>query len=109
MPDGSIKYLQVVGRPSTDEGAPTEFVGAVTDITDQRRAEESLRESESYLAEAQKLSQTGSWAWSPDNRISGIGRRNATAFWVSIHGMVPRFEELFQRIHPDDQAGVAGN
>ena len=46
MPDGSIKYLQVVGRPSTDEGRRSEFVGAVTDITDQRRAEESLRKSE---------------------------------------------------------------
>src|SRR6266403_1249123 len=46
IPDGSIKYLQVVGRPSTDEGHLSEFVGAVTDITEQRRAEESLRESE---------------------------------------------------------------
>src|SRR6266513_4902328 len=33
IPDGSIKYLQVVGRPSTDEGHRSEFVGAVTDIT----------------------------------------------------------------------------
>ena len=46
MPDGSIKYLQVVGRPSTDEGRRSEFVGAVTDITDHRRAENELRNSE---------------------------------------------------------------
>src|SRR6266446_6020246 len=51
MPDGSIKYVRVVGRPSTDEECPSEFVGAVTDITNQKQAEESLRESESYLAE----------------------------------------------------------
>ena len=51
MPDGSVKYVHVVGHPSTDEGRRSEFVGAVTDITDQRRAEESLRKSESYLAE----------------------------------------------------------
>ena len=38
IPDGSIKYLQVVGRPSTDEGRRSEFVGAVTDITEQRQA-----------------------------------------------------------------------
>ena len=83
-PDG---YLQVVGRPSTDEGRRSEFVGAVTDITNHRRAEESLRKSEAYLADAQKLSQTGSWAWSPEV-VSSIGPRNATAFRVSIHGMV---------------------
>ena len=46
MPDGSIKYLQVVGRPSTDEGRCSEFVGAVTDITDHKRAENELRNSE---------------------------------------------------------------
>ena len=69
MPDGSVKYLRVVSRPSTDEGRRSEFVGAVTDITDQRRAEESLRESESFLAEAQKVSHTGSWAWSPDTDV----------------------------------------
>ena len=46
MPDGSIKYVQVVGHPSTDEGRCSEFVGAVTDITDHKRAEKELRNSE---------------------------------------------------------------
>ena len=46
IPDGSIKYLQVVGRPSTAEGRCSEFVGAVTDITDYKRAEKELRNSE---------------------------------------------------------------
>src|SRR5206468_12005914 len=49
MPDGSIKYLQVVGRPSADEGHRSEFVGAVTDITNHRRAEERIREQEIEL------------------------------------------------------------
>ena len=45
MPDGSTKYLHVVGRPSENEGGP-EFVGAVTDITERRRAEKAVREVE---------------------------------------------------------------
>ncbi|MEY2536625.1 MAG: hypothetical protein QOG67_365, partial [Verrucomicrobiota bacterium] len=49
IPDGSIKYLQVVGRPSTDEGHRSEFVGAVTDITNHRQAEEKIREQEAEL------------------------------------------------------------
>src|SRR5262249_37053111 len=36
---------------------------------ERRRAEEELRRSEAYLAEAQRLSQTGSWARSPDQDI----------------------------------------
>jgi PAS domain S-box-containing protein len=64
-----------------------------------------LQRSEAYLAEAQRLSQTGSWAWIP-----GTG---AIRYWseecyrvlgFDPAGPVPRFEEFFQRIHPNDQA-----
>src|SRR6266850_1612265 len=55
MPDGSVKYLRLVGHPSTnDEAGNFEFVGAVTDITVGKRAEEALRRSEGYLAQAQE-------------------------------------------------------
>ena len=107
MPDGSIKYLQVVGRPSTDEGRRSEFVGAVTDITEQRRAAESLRESESYLAEAQKLSHTGSWAWSPEKDIRYWSEECYRVLGFDLQGGLPRNEELFQRVHPDDQVELS--
>jgi PAS domain S-box-containing protein len=45
LPDGSVKYLRVVGRPSDAPGS-SEFVGAVTDITERKRAESLLSESE---------------------------------------------------------------
>ena len=106
IPDGSVKYLQVVGRPSTDEGRPSEFVGAVTDITDQRLAEESLRESESYLAETQKLSHTGSWAWSPEKDIRYWSEECYRVLGFDPEGGLPRVEELIQRIHPDDRVEV---
>jgi PAS domain S-box-containing protein len=40
MPDRSVKYVRVVGHPSTDESGNFEFVGAVTDITERKRSEE---------------------------------------------------------------------
>ncbi|HWC15720.1 MAG TPA: PAS domain-containing protein [Terriglobales bacterium] len=44
MPDGSVKYLRVVGRPSAHTGSDDqEFVGAVTDITERWRAEQELQ------------------------------------------------------------------
>src|ERR1700675_1421124 len=36
------------------------------EIAERKRAEAELRTSEAYLAEAQRLSHTGSWAWTPD-------------------------------------------
>src|ERR1700731_153902 len=53
MPDGSGKYVRVVGHPSTnDESGDFEFVGAITDVTDRKRAKKALRRSETYLEEA---------------------------------------------------------
>jgi formate hydrogenlyase transcriptional activator len=106
MPDGSIKYLRVVGRPLQDEGGRSEFVGAVTDITDQRRAEESLRKSEAYLADAQRLSHTGSWAWSPEEGIKYWSEECYRVLGFDPRDGLPRLEELLQRVHPDDRPGM---
>src|SRR4029077_4186427 len=46
--------------------SPEEGVVYVLDLSEQKRAEEKVRTSESYLAEAQRLSNTGSWAWNPN-------------------------------------------
>ena len=44
MPKGPVKYVRVVGHPSTkDESGNFEFVGAVTDITERKRAEKKFQ------------------------------------------------------------------
>src|SRR5437899_1653431 len=63
LPDGTIKNTRSIGHPILDErGDVVEFVGASIDVTEHHRAEQALRRSEAYLAEAQKLTHTGSWA-----------------------------------------------
>src|SRR5207249_4989772 len=52
MPDRSVKYLRVVGHPSKGESGSFEFVGAVTDITERKRAEADLQRA---LDEIKKL------------------------------------------------------
>jgi signal transduction histidine kinase/HAMP domain-containing protein len=59
FPDGSVKHLRVVGHPSMDEQGSFEFVGAVTDITGNRRAEESLRQSQATLARIARVTTLG--------------------------------------------------
>src|SRR6516225_6814124 len=53
LPNGFVKYLRVVGRPSKAESFSFEFVGAVTDITVRKLAEEELRQKEVSLRETQ--------------------------------------------------------
>ncbi len=106
MPDGSVKYLRVVGHPSRNERGSFEFVGAVTDITESKRAEEALRLSESYLAEAQRITHTGSWVW----EVEGRDAVHLSEEWYRIYGFdpaegVPGYEKRLQRVHPEDRAG----
>jgi formate hydrogenlyase transcriptional activator len=49
MPDGSVKYVRVVAHALRDESGSIEFVGALTDISAAKRAEEKIRQSEREL------------------------------------------------------------
>jgi PAS domain S-box-containing protein len=69
LPDGKLKWVHTVGHPVLSAaGELVQFVGSSIDITERKLAERTLRESEAYLAEAQRLSQTGSWAWNASTR-----------------------------------------
>lgn len=86
----------------TEEG--TLVSAAIRDITTRKLAEQTLRQSEAYLAEAQKLSQTGSWAWNPaTGDIRYWSEECYRLLGFDPLGSLPRFDEFLQRIHPDDQ------
>jgi PAS domain S-box-containing protein len=108
MPDGSVKHLRVLARGMKSSLSSPEIVGAVSDVTAAKQAEKTLRESEAYLAEAQRLSRTGSWAWNPatgENRYWSDECFRLLGF-DPADGMPP-FETFVQRIHPDDRPIVA--
>jgi PAS domain S-box-containing protein len=46
LPDGSIKYLHSLGKCSVSQSGDVEYIGAVVDITEHKRAEQELRDSE---------------------------------------------------------------
>ena len=74
--------------------------------SDERKyAERKLRESEGYLAEAQRLSHTGSWAWVPaTDEIRYWSEECYRVLGFDPHAGRPRQETFFQHIHPDDHA-----
>jgi predicted ATPase/signal transduction histidine kinase len=74
--------------------------------SERKRAEEGLRRSESYLAEAQRLSQTGSCGWSP---------ASGKVYWSEETYRIFEFDRattptvqliMGQRVHPEDVASV---
>jgi len=71
--------------------------------------EEKLQRSEAYLAEAQRLTHTGSWAW----RVAGRDALHLSEEWYRIYGFDPEkgppaWEERLQRAHPEDRARWQG-
>src|SRR6202040_2037770 len=57
--DGS-RVPVLIGTATFERG--DQGVAFVIDLTERKRTEEALRRSEAYLAEAQRMSRTGSWA-----------------------------------------------
>ena len=82
-PDGTIKYVQAVGHPVfSPSGDLVEFVGTSIDVTERKKAEDALRRSEAYLAEAQRLSQHRQLRLECLQRNDILVRRNFQNIWV---------------------------
>jgi PAS domain S-box-containing protein len=105
LPDGKIKHLHTIAHPVMDaSGQIVEVIGTTMDVTERKRVEDSLRQSESYLAEAQKLTHTGSWAW----RLADRKAVHLSTEWYRIYDFdpaqgAPTWEEYFERLHPEDR------
>jgi len=77
---------------------------------ERKQAEETLRRSESYLAEAQGLTGTGSWAWNVAGRRSVYwSQENYRLFGFDPEGGVPSDDAFYQRVHPEDRDRVRRN
>jgi len=102
--DGEYRWFLERVSPLFDRtGRILGWYGSDIDIHDRKQAEKKLQQSEAYLAEAQRLSQTGSWAWSPDQDIRYWSEECYRILGFDPRDGLPRIEELIQRIHPDDQ------
>jgi PAS domain S-box-containing protein len=64
-----------------------------------------LRRSEAYLAEAQRLTHTGSWAWNiATGETIHLSEEHSRLFGFDPEQGMPSFEAFRQRIHPEDRA-----
>jgi PAS domain S-box-containing protein len=107
LPDGTVRNLETIDHPVLDaKGEIVEYVGTAVDVTERKHAEEALRRSEAYLAEAQRLTHTCSWVW----RVLDKNPVHLSEEWYRIYGCdpaqgMPGWEKQLARIHPEDRTG----
>ena len=104
--DGEYRWFLFEAEPLRDEvGNIVKWYGSATDIEDRRQTEEELRRSEAKLAEAQRVSRTGSFVWN----VSTGERFGSKEFFRILGYDRPRsvtFDMVLERAHPEDRARV---
>jgi signal transduction histidine kinase len=113
LPSGEVRVLLGLGTVKRDaSGKAYAMFGTGQDITERKLAEQTLRQSQFYLSEGERLAHIGSWAstdlgirWSEDLSI----------YWsdevYKIFGFDPKngppsLQQFFSAVHPQDQASL---
>jgi PAS domain S-box-containing protein len=104
-PDGEVRYIRCVGVPVLNNGVLKSIFGSAMDVTEQEHLAQELHRREAYLAEAQRLSHTGSFGW---NVASGEIFWSDETFRIFEYdsAVKPSLELVLQRTHPEDRAVV---
>ena len=105
-PNGEMRVVHSLGDLKKDSsGRPHQIFGTTQDITERKRAEEALQQSQFYLSEGQRLAHMGSWAfnaaghyWSDElYKIYGLDPQNGA----------PTIEQYLALVHPQDRAMIS--
>ena len=104
MPDGSIKYIHLVGHTIRDANGRLEYIGAAQDVTQRRLAEEQLRERELNLRRITQTIPGMLWSATPAGEVDYCNRP-----WLEFAAMTEEQAKGWgwaTAIYPDDRDGL---
>ncbi len=100
-PDGQLRYVRCVGS-ATSEMSSLKRIGVGVDVTDHELLTQELRRREAYLAEAQRLSHTGSFGWRPGCEEHVWSDETYCIFEYDPAEKVA-LDMIMGRVHPEDR------
>ncbi len=94
----------LVQFPIRDKAGDVIAVGGIgTDITERKRVDEALRESEASLANAQRIVHLGNWEWDVQTNIAQFSDETYRIFGYAPRQIEFDYGIFLESLHPDDR------
>lgn len=104
MPDGEVRFHSCEGHPERNaSGQIVSIFGINRDVTEQKEAENALRESERQLNEAQRLGHIGHWRYCARRRMTQWSHELWRIFGLEPEDRELSLDEVFSKMHAQDR------
>ena len=95
-------WVHSVGQVTMDQGRVVKRIAVIQDITERKRAEAAVRESEARWKLALDSTGDGVWDWNLQTGVEVLSKRCKEMYGYTDEGMTDRADQLDMRTHPDD-------
>ncbi|MBT3925755.1 MAG: PAS domain-containing protein [Rhodospirillaceae bacterium] len=106
-PDGELRFLNERGTVTKDDDGEILYVtGTVQDITNEKRAEQHLKQVEQRFSLARRQARIGTWEWNIETNSVDWSDDTALIYGHEPGSLEPTYEYFENLVHPEDRAAL---
>jgi PAS domain S-box-containing protein len=104
--NGAERWVSAKGQTLFEDGRPVRLIGTARDITESRRAEQVLRETEERYRLAARATNDAIWDWNLATNHVRWNEALEVAYGHAPETVEPTGDWWIAHIHPDDRPGI---